>query len=149
MAFTRYKYDRSRTVKELQESTDIGRFILNVPGNGSHPCFMENPSVRLQKWGANVAMNRLEIENDLLGINRRYSKCDVEIERPICLQDTYKTCSKLCTGQSRTTNPSWQLRDNESSHWKTPVVKQIGIHYVGHSIHQSSRLTEKDAYMKK
>ena len=35
MAFTRFNYDESRTKKLLQECTDPGRYILNVPGPGS------------------------------------------------------------------------------------------------------------------
>ena len=142
MAFTRFKYDKARTMKELQQSTDPGRYILNVPGNGTHPCFMENPSVRLQKWGANVALNRMEIENDLLGINRRYSKTDEDIsrQRPALLETSYKTCSNLFTDQSRTLQPSWQLRDHECRYWNAPVEAR-GIHYIGHNIQQCTRLT--------
>jgi hypothetical protein len=35
MAFTRFKYDDCRTKKSLQQATDPGRWILNVPGNVS------------------------------------------------------------------------------------------------------------------
>ena len=41
MAFCRYNYDDCRTKKKLQESTGPGRYILNVPGNGSDPCFFQ------------------------------------------------------------------------------------------------------------
>ena len=54
MAFTRYNYDDCRTKKKLQESTGPGRYRLNVPGNGSKPCFFNDPQIRLQKWGANL-----------------------------------------------------------------------------------------------
>ena len=51
MAFTRFHDDEARVEKQLQESTGPGRYMLNVPGNGTHPCFMEDPFVRLDKWG--------------------------------------------------------------------------------------------------
>lgn len=31
MAFTRFNYDDARTKKKLQEATDSGRYVLNVP----------------------------------------------------------------------------------------------------------------------
>ena len=37
MANTRFNYDPCRTVKKLQEATDIGRYMLNTPGNGLRP----------------------------------------------------------------------------------------------------------------
>ena len=51
MANTRFKYDDCRTKKALQQSTDPGRWILNVPGNGANPCYMEDPQIIIQKWG--------------------------------------------------------------------------------------------------
>ena len=76
MAFTRFKYDDSRTMKELQQSTDQGRWILNVPGNGTKPHYMEDPNIRIQKWGGNLMTNHVDIENSLRGItmnnNRDY-----------------------------------------------------------------------------
>mgnify|MGYP005660732585 FL=1 len=53
MAFTRFHDDPCRIKKQLQESTDIGRWILNVPGQGSKPDYMNDPHIRLQKWGGN------------------------------------------------------------------------------------------------
>ena len=35
MAFTRFNDDPCRVSKQLQQSTDQGRWILNVPGNGA------------------------------------------------------------------------------------------------------------------
>ena len=40
MACTRFNYDPCRTKKSLQQSTDPGRWILNVPGNGDKPYYM-------------------------------------------------------------------------------------------------------------
>jgi len=37
MASTRFKYDDCRTKKALQQSTDPGRWTLNVPENGDKP----------------------------------------------------------------------------------------------------------------
>ena len=48
MSNTRFKYDDCRIKKELQQSTDQGRWVLNVPGNGSSPCYMEDPQIIMQ-----------------------------------------------------------------------------------------------------
>jgi hypothetical protein len=74
MAFTRFNYDESRTKKQIQQSTDPGRWVMNVPGNGSDPYYMEDPFIRIQKWGANLRTNTINLESDLLGVNRSLSR---------------------------------------------------------------------------
>ena len=66
MAFTRFNYDECRTKKQLQQSTDPGRWILDVPGNGDAPCYIEDPQIIIQKWGANLRTNTINLESDLL-----------------------------------------------------------------------------------
>ena len=74
----RYNYDECRTKKKLQESTGPGRYLLNVPGNGSHPCFFNDPQIRLQKWGANLEQvvngAPIDIDSDLTGRTRQLTK---------------------------------------------------------------------------
>ena len=70
MSFTRFHDDPCRIAKQLQESTGTGKYMLNVPGNGDKPCFMEDPFCRLQKWGANLQTNSINLESDLLGLSR-------------------------------------------------------------------------------
>ena len=57
MAFTRFKYDKSRVDKQLTEETFTARYMLNTPGNGTAMPFQEDPHTRLQMWGANFAGN--------------------------------------------------------------------------------------------
>ena len=52
MANTRFNYDDSRTLKQLQESTGPGRWLLDKPGNKL--LYYTDPHVRLEKWGANL-----------------------------------------------------------------------------------------------
>ena len=79
MAFTRFKYDYCRTVKEQQQATDPGRWRLDVPGNGSSPCYIEDPHIRVQKWGANLRTNTIDLESDLLGVKLSFSSIRVLI----------------------------------------------------------------------
>ena len=74
MSFTRFHDDPCRINKQLQESTDPGRYMLNVPGNGDKPCFMEDPYIRLQKWGANLHTNTINLESELIGLSINKNK---------------------------------------------------------------------------
>ena len=66
MANTRFNYDICRTIKKNQEASDPCRYILDVPGNGTHPCYIEDPQIRIQKWGANLYNNNVNLESELL-----------------------------------------------------------------------------------
>ena len=47
---------------------------MDVPGNGSTPCYIEDPQIIIQKWGANLRTNTINLESDLLGVNRNLSR---------------------------------------------------------------------------
>jgi hypothetical protein len=127
MACTRFKYDNCRTKKELQQSTDPGRWILNVPGNGANPCYIEDPQIIIQKWGANLRTNTINLESELKGVNKPLSRD--------CLgKDNYKSynvqnqaieypvCNNTFTEESRATNPAWWYRDLEQVDWGYPPI---------------------------
>ena len=42
MAFTRFHDDPCRIKKQLQESSGPGRYMMNKPGWGDSPCFMDD-----------------------------------------------------------------------------------------------------------
>lgn len=151
MAFTRFKYDESRTKKELQQSTDGGRWILNVPGNGENPCYMEDPQIIIQKWGGNLRTNAVNLESELRGVN----KC---VNRD-CVTDSYKhdyideskeikypTCNNLFTEQSRATNPTWWYRDIEQVDWQFPPLNPQSNTSVPFLNNINTRILEKDYY---
>ena len=127
MACTRFFYDDCRTKKQLQQATDPGRWILNVPGNGAKPCYIEDPQIIIQKWGANLRTNTINLESDLMGVNKPLSRD--------CLgKDNYKNfnvpnqaieypvCNNTFTEESRATNPAWWYRDLEQVDWGYPPI---------------------------
>jgi hypothetical protein len=154
MANTRFFYDDCRTIKQLQQSTDPGRWILNVPGNGSNPCYIEDPQIIIQKWGANLRTNTINLESDLLGVNRvasrdclgkdNYKKFNVPNE-PI----QYPTCNNLFTDQSRATNPAWWYRDVEQVDWYYPPLNPQENTCLPFQNNLSTRILEKDYFTPK
>lgn len=155
MAFTRFKYDDSRVMKELQQSTDQGRWILNVPGNGTKPDYMEDPHIRIQKWGGNLMTNHVDIENSLFGITTnnnndyldqsKYKKHVKSSEKIF-----YPKNSDLYVDQSRSTDPAWEYRTKETNNWLEPLPFIEPTSMIPHQSHQvNSRNLEKDSYEKR
>ena len=64
-----------RTQKKLQQSTGTCRYMLNVPGPFSEHCYMQDPQIRIQKFGANLMNVKdghpIDIDSDLKGVGRK------------------------------------------------------------------------------
>ena len=151
MAFTRFKDDPCRIKKELQELTGLGRYMLNVPGNGDKPGFMEDPFIRMQKWGSNLMTNTVNLESDLMGLTRtanldcmkenNYKTHEVRTE-----QVSYPSIQPL-TDQTRVTHPAWTYRDLEQVDWYTlPLNPQENVCFSFQN-NISTRIVEKDNFL--
>jgi len=154
MASTRFKYDDCRTKKALQQATDPGRWILNVPGNGDKPCYMEDPQIIPQKWGANLRTNTINLESDLRGVNRHLSRdClgkDEYQQYNVPNQAIqYPSCSALTTEQSRATNPAWWYRDLAQNDWSYPPLNPQANVCIPFQNNLSTRILEKDYFTPK
>lgn len=115
MSFTRFHDDPCRIAKQLEESSNIGKYRLNVPGNGAKPMYMEDPYIRLQQWGGNLRTNVVEIEESLRGINRKLNRdCLAENNyqnyQPSSSNIDYPAYG-MFTEQPRAIMPAWNLRD--------------------------------------
>jgi hypothetical protein len=151
MSFTRFNYDPCRTKKQVQQATDPGRWILNVPGNGPKPCYMEDPQIIIQRWGANLRTNCINLESDLIGVNRQlsrdclgkdnYQNYNVPNE-PI----EYPTCTNLFTEQSRATNPAWWYRNMPQNDWGYPPLNPQENTCLPFQNNLSTRILEKDTH---
>jgi hypothetical protein len=127
MASTRFFYDDCRTKKQLQQATDPGRWVLNVPGNGANPCYIEDPQIIIQKWGANLRTNTINLESELMGVNKPLSRdClgkDNYTSYNVPNQAIeYPVCNNTFTEESRATNPAWWYRDLEQVDWGYPPI---------------------------
>jgi len=154
MACTRFFYDDCRTKKQLQQATDPGRWILDVPGNGETPCYIEDPQIIVQKWGANLRTNTIDLESSLKGINRclnrdclgidNYQQYNVPNEKI-----SYPNCNAMYTEQSRATNPAWWYRDLEQTDWQYPPLNPQENTCFPFQSNLSTRILEKDYFTPK
>ena len=153
MAFTRFHDDPCRINKQLQESTGLGRYMLNVPGNGSKPLYMDDPFIRMQKWGGNLMTNTVNLESDLFGLTRNTNHDDitkneyrlnaVKSEKP-----EYQSAAPS-TDQSRATHPAWEYRDLEQTKWAIlPLNPQENTCFTFQN-NLSTRIIEKDIFVAK
>lgn len=150
---TRYHYDPCRTIKQLEESTGPGRYMLNVPGvgTGANAQVVLDPMIISQKWSGNLMTNPVNIESSLLGINH-------PTNRDLPTKDTYQHYSAKTqkvaypinsmnwTEQSRAIAPAWQIRDIEQNLWGFPLFnpqENICLPFLNNT---NTRIIEKDYF---
>jgi len=153
MSFTRFHDDPCRINKQLQESTDPGRYMLNVPGNGDKPYYIEDPYIRIQGWGANLRTNTINLESNLMGLNQPLSRD--------CLQNnylktavnsspiSYPSTQPSFVEQSRVTHPAWTYRDLEQTNWYYPQLNPQENVCFPFQNNLSTRILEKNNYVAK
>lgn len=123
MAFTRFHDDPCRIMKQLQQATDPGVYHIQVPGNGIFVPFVNDPQVRLQKWGANRSDHFVQLESELLGMKNTLSNRDCfPAAVPNDFSLSYPVEKAEVTAQSRTITPAWEVRSAPQPRWETPHV---------------------------
>ena len=153
MSFTRFHDDPCRVKKQLQEMTGPGRYMINQPGWGDKPCYMEDPYMRIQQWGGNLRTNTINLESDLLGLTRPLGRDDqkeqdYKINEAPTEQISYGV-EKPFTEESRASHPAWMYRDLEHPVWEQPIVDpQAHLEKPFHDNIQT-RILEKDYYKPK
>ncbi len=146
MAFTRTNHDEARTLKRLQQSTDVGRWILNVPGNGISLPLIEDPHIRMQKWGANLHTNTINLESNLQGRNAILGP---DIAQPIIktMALQYPSNRDLTTDQSRATLPAFTFRESTRTNPHFPLFNPQDHVYT--KIPVNTRIVAKSEYESK
>ena len=151
MAFTRFHDDPGRIMKKNQQTTDQARWVLDVPGNGDKPYFMNDPQIISQKWGGNLWTNSVDVQSSLLGIDRKLTRdCLGESNNPLSKVNSqpiqYPSTNLLTTEQSRVTNPAFLYRDLEQVNWYyLPLDPQENI-FLPFTNYVSTRVLEKDYF---
>ena len=151
MSLTSIKSSHCRIEKDLQISTFSGRYHLNVPGPGSNVNYESDPHIRLQKWGANLRTNCINLESDMLGLNRQLGrdclgKDNYETNTAPSNPISYPTCNNLFTEQSRAIMPAWTARDLEQVDWYTLPLDPQENTCIPFLNNLNTRVFEKDYY---
>ena len=115
MSFTRIHDEPCRIKKELQQMTDIGRYMIDKPGPGADVGFVEDPHIRLQGWGANLRTNTINAESDLLGLTRSLTKDSVDLNQHNKMRTNNEELSYGTTfgytEETRAILPPWTTKD--------------------------------------
>ena len=133
--------------------TDMGRYQIITPGPGANVGFVEDPHIRLQKWGANLRTNTINTESDLMGLTRSLTRdCS-----PLNNYDMWKVNNESLnygtidptTQETRADNPAWTLLDQTNMRWDFPLINHqqhintYPIQYAG----LSSRIQQKNSHV--
>jgi len=147
MAFTRFHDDPCRIMKQLQEFTGPGMHTLQVPGNGTSMPFVNDPQVRMQKWGANRHNNFVQVESELLGMTNKLSIRDCfSATEPNASPVNYPTHKAEITGQSRTVTPAWEVRSVQQPRWETLHVDLQAHALVPFQYNHETRQAARDQF---
>ena len=152
MACTRYNYDKCRTLKYLQQSSDPGRYYLNTPGNGTNPGYAEEPHIRMQGWGGNLREvpngHPIDIDSELIGLNRKPVKYGCKN-----YDFNLKTKERKCNGisftidETRASHPAWQYRELSQARWEYPLTNPQVNTEIPFSNNNNSSLNYKDNFI--
>jgi hypothetical protein len=153
MSFTRFHDDPHRIKKQVDESSFAGRYMLNTPGQGMDLPFMEDPQIRLQKWGANLQTNTVNLESDLLGLSRVYNR-DLPIKNQhttntaVSQKISYTTAQPFID-ESRASHPAWVYKDLEQNRWENPLLNPLNGIERDFNFNIQTRIIEKDNFVSK
>jgi len=151
MASTRFRDDIARKEDQLRQSTGPCDYMINAPGNGLTPSYMEDPHIRLQKWGGNLATNSVTLEGSLKGLRPSGRDClgkdEYNRSAPAAETVVFPSNTALNTDQPRATNPAWELRDQATTQHGDPTFfdPQANI-FQPFRTNVSTRILEKDHY---
>jgi hypothetical protein len=147
MAFTRFKDDPARVNKYLEESTSVGKYHLNTPGNGLNNPYINDTHIILQKWGANLQTNSLLVENELRNLNRPLTR-DLNAYKKVDTQMHHFPVKHFNIDESRSSLPAWTFRDNDVKRIDYPM-KQESKTNIPFQNNLQTRILEKDYYTSK
>jgi len=153
MAFTRAFDDKERINMFLDQDLNQNKYMLNVPGNGTKPSFIEDPHIRLQKFGGNISSNFINVNSGLKGVGRQLdTDCIMKTNKNEQLinnnfsEISFPVISSTITNESRTIIPAWQLRDLEQNNWNYLHSNPQNHAETMFENNVSSRILEKDSY---
>jgi hypothetical protein len=149
MSFTRFHDDEIRIEKQLEQQTFAGRYRLDVPGPGSSMPFQDDAQLRMQKWGANLRTNTINLESDLMGLTRPLNRDDEKKNNYVgnveSSQINYPVSQPFVL-ESRASHPAWMYRDLEHPIWEEPMVNPLENLEKPFHDNIQTRILEKDYF---
>lgn len=153
--------DPCRIINSNKLATAAGRYMLDVPGNGENPPYMEDPQIIPQLWAGNLWTHSVDIQSSLMGLDRPVNRdClnktaeqyprgpkRVITARPI----QYPSSRALTTDQPRATHPAWMMRSLDQS-YRPPLMEDYQADsriFLQFSNNANTRLAEKDGFVRK
>jgi len=154
MSCTRFNYDNCRTSKKLQESTGPGRYLLNTPGFGENPYYIDEPQVRIQHFGGNLRGvyngHPIDIDSELIGLNKELSKNDCnEYNNNFKTEEKYYKTASFNIDETRASHPAFLYRDLEQKNWKYPLFNPQSSSQLNFQHNLNSTLIFRDNYVQK
>jgi len=148
MSFTRFHDDPNRIEKQLQQSTGLSRYQLDAPGPGLNTPFIEDPHLRLQKWGANMQTNSTNLESDLRGMTRPLTRevVDYKTNTPSTVAGgMYSNDTTSIVDETRASNPAWRIRDLEHTRWAEHQMSVVSRE-IPFTTNESTRISQKENF---
>ena len=151
MAFSRFHDDPARIKKQLEQDTFPGRYQLNTPGPGDILPFLEDPNIRLQKWGANLKTNTTDFESELRGMTRKLNRDEIELnnyklKQTPMISPSYEVKEPFVE-ETRTSHPAWTYRSVWQDRWESPWFNTQILSDKPFQDNIQTRLLEKDAFI--
>jgi hypothetical protein len=153
MSFTRFYDDPFKVQMRTENSSFQGRYMLNTPGQGMDLPFQEDPQLRLQKWGANLQTNTVNLESDLFGLTRPLNRDNMMVNSHV---QAAVSSSPMQFGnkspfvdESRATHPAWMYKDLEQTRWEHPLLNPLHDIELKFNNNIQTRILEKDYYDKR
>jgi hypothetical protein len=120
MSSTRINNDIFRQEQKLSQSTGVGRYMLNVPGNGLENPYIDDVHIRLQQWGGNLMTDSIGLENKLFNIGKQnYNNYTNNLVKSNNITNNHERINypindNQITDDTRLSLPAWTLRDVET-----------------------------------
>ena len=149
MASTRIRNDPYRIETQLQDSTFAERRMFNTPATTLH--FMNDPHIRMQKWGANKANNFIDTESNLRGMSQKLQYKDnmnVEYKKnsvsPQIPYNQFATLTHAITDESRATHPAYLSKTMTFDRWEMPLQDPRDKAIIPFNVLEETRFKQKE-----
>lgn len=148
MASTRFSNDECRIKKQLQESTEPGKYMLNVPGQGCTLTFFDDPHIRMQSWGGNLRTNFINLEDELKRPSSNFRDCiNFREEKVLTISKETNDNNNEITSQSRATHPVSEFREKTVNNFDYLFLNPQENVCFPFQNNISTRIREKDDYL--